>query len=77
MSGVIDRLVTAASHTYTDEARAAIEDGADEIRRLEAEVATWRAMYESAWNIVVCEKWWRTEMQMRLAKGGPHGRESI
>lgn len=74
MSGVIDRLVTAASHTYTDEARAAIEDGADEIRRLEAEVATWRAMYESAWNIVVCEKWWRTEMQMRLAKGGPHGK---
>jgi hypothetical protein len=68
MTDTIARLKTAATHTYTDEAKLAIEDAVSELARLETEAATWRAQYECAWNLAVCEKYWRNELQGRLSE---------
>lgn len=68
MTDTIARLTTAATHTYTDEAKRAIEDAVSELARLEAEAATWRAQYECAWNLAVCEKYWRNQLEAKLSE---------
>jgi hypothetical protein len=67
MTRVADRLANAASATFTESAAKAIQEGCAEIIRLEAQVATFKAMYVCAYNLTVCEKWLREMAESKLA----------
>jgi hypothetical protein len=67
MTTVAERLASAASATFTEGAAKAIQEGCAEIIRLEAQVATFKAMYICAYNLVVCEKWLREMAESKLA----------
>lgn len=62
---VVDQLSAAASATFTESAADAIGLGVQEIHRLEAEVAMWRAMYECAWHLASCERIGRMSAECR------------
>ena len=74
MTTLAERLAAAASATFTEEARAAVEEGASRIACLELEVAQWRDMHDVQLQTHWQDMHYRRQLEQRVkALEAQHG----